>query len=662
MIVIFVDNMMIMEKKKKISLPALLLLIACAVFSGGAGGAYVALTSDLPQIRSLENFQPSAVTRIYSADKVLLTELFAEKRDPVPLKQLPPMLTQALLSIEDNNFYSHIGVDIKGLARAMVANVLAMGYKQGGSTLTQQLAKTLFLTRRKTLTRKLKEAVLAVQLERRYTKDEILEFYFNQVYFGSGAYGVESASRTYFGKPVTELSLAECALLAGMPKAPSTYSPRVNMKRALKRRNIVLAQMKKYKIISPEEYKASKNTEIVLAKSANSTRAPYFIEHVKKTLEEQIDSSRLYKEGLTIYTTLRWNIQQTAEKAISDGIAALEKRMKRNGIKSDDHQSAVVSIDVRTGAIIAMVGGRDFKESPFNRATMAKRQPGSAFKPILFALAVERGFPQNMLLLDAPVAYKGGKDGKDWTPTNYSKTYEGEMTLRKALAKSKNIPAVRLIEKIGPVSVANFAAKLGIRSRLNPNLSLSLGTSEVSLLEITAAYAVFANQGEYVEPFCVTEARDRSGRVIWKATRNKRIAMTREDAAVITNMLEAVVTEGTGKRARSISASLGGKTGTTNFFKDALFVGFSPRTATGVWTGRDKFETLGPFETGAKAALPIWIDVMKKAVEDRPRQYFDLPESLVKVRIDSTTGKIVKSNAPNASEALFKKGTEPKTY
>jgi len=358
--------------KKTITVSIVLL---AGITAGVLVGGFFALTHDLPQIRNLETFWPQAVTRVYAADKQLLAELYLEKRDPVPLQKMPRYLTTALIATEDRKFYQHSGVDIKGIARAIIKDILAGGFVEGASTISQQLAKTLFLTPRKTIVRKIKEAILAFQLERRYTKDEILELYLNQVYFGSGAYGVQSAAEIFFGKPVQDLTLAECALVAGMPKSPSRYSPLVNIDLARERRNMVLKQMLTMDIITVDEYNQAQNAEIQIEdRSKSLKRAPYFVEYVQKNLEELLGASKLYKGGLSIYTTLDLDIQEAAQTAVDEGLQTLQTRMKQNGIQPTDPQAALVCLDIKSGAILAMVGGKNFYENPFNRVTAAKRQ------------------------------------------------------------------------------------------------------------------------------------------------------------------------------------------------------------------------------------------------------------------------------------------------
>jgi penicillin-binding protein 1A len=641
-----------------------LLFLGVAAVAGIIGGFFLALTHDLPQIKGLESFEPAAITRIYSADKELLAELFTERRVPVRLSDIPGPLKQAIVATEDRKFYQHAGVDLKGVLRAILTDIRAGEFVQGASTITQQLARTLFLTPQKSVIRKLKEAFLAFQIERRYTKNEILELYLNQVYFGSGAYGVEAAARTFFGKSVRELDLAECALIAGMPKSPSRFSPRVNESLALKRREIVLNQMVRNNLITEEEAKAAKASPLNLAEGpSTTTKAPYFVAYVRRFLEKEFGGARLYRTGLTVHTTLNYKMQQAAEKAVAAGLEQLTARMRKRGVSLDEKpQAALVTLDPRQGAILAMVGGRNFEESRFNRATMARRQPGSAFKPLVYACAMEHGFTQSDLVWDAPVVFKGVRKDVDWTPMNFSGTFKGEMTLRDALAVSENIPAVKLLNKLGPSTAVEWAHRMGIESPVEPNLSLVLGTSEVTPLELTAAYGVFPNAGIAARPFAISEVLDQEGRSLWRARPQLWTAVSPETAAIMTDMLQAVVESGTGRKAKSLGLPVAGKTGTTDTYRDALFVGFSPTIVTGVWVGMDHYSTLGRGETGARAALPIWIDFMQQALADRPHQEFQLPNGVTKVRIDADSGLLASEDCPEAVTMVFKKGTEPKRW
>lgn len=638
----------------------IVLIIICGAFIGVMSGILYAVTHDLPQIRALENFQPSSVTRLYSADNVLLAELFVEKRHPIPLDRIPQDLKQALVATEDRAFYQHSGVDLKGILRAAIKNILVGKFAEGASTISQQLARTLFLTPKKKLIRKVKEAFLAFQLERRYTKDEILELYLNQIYFGSGAYGVESASRIFFGKSVKDLSLSECALIAGMPPAPSKYSPWVNRDLALRRRAIVLGQMKEVGYVTPARYAAAMAEPLALNRAKKTVKAPYFVAYTRTILEKTFGSSQVYKGGLDVYTTLSYDLQVAAERAVAEGLSALEKRMKRNRMPNPKPQCGLVSLDVHSGAIFAMVGGKDYSESHFNRATQALRQPGSSFKPIVYAHAIQRGMAQNQTILDAPIAFRGADGKNDYQPENYSEKFLGEIPLRRALALSRNIPAVRLLESLGPSSVAQFGHSLGIKTPLSPNLSLALGTSEMTLIDLTRVYAIFANGGKIVEPYSIAEVTDNRGRSLWRTTPRQRVAISQATAAIITNMLIAVVQEGTGRKARVLRRPVAGKTGTTNDFKDALFVGYSPSVATGVWVGQDGNDTLGRGESGARAALPIWIEYMSAALANTPYEVFNIPDDVVQVPIHPLTGQMIADDSSPSVKALFRKGTEPR--
>jgi penicillin-binding protein 1A len=651
---------MVVNRPQKKTVVLFLTLAAGMVF-GATAGLFLALTHDLPQIQSLEGYSPSATTRIWSSDHVLLAELFSEKRTPIAFSEIPSTLIDALIATEDRNFFRHSGVDLKGILRALLKDILAGEFVEGASTITQQLSKTLFLSPQKKMLRKIKEALLSIQIERRYTKDEILALYLNQVYFGSGAYGVSAAAQTFFGKSVSQLTLGECALISATLKAPSRFSPLVNIDLARQRRNMVLKQMKNIGMISAEAFEAAQNEAIQTAERSESRiKAPFFVEYVKERLEETIGPSQLYKDGLTVQTTLSHALQEAAEAAAEKGLTALETRMRQRTMTEPAPECALIALDIPTGGILAMVGGRDFGKSTYNRAITAKRQPGSAFKPIVFAAALEQGFAQNTLLLDAPAVFDGANNGNDWQPENLSRSYQGEMTLREALALSKNIPAVRLMEMIGAHSVIPFAHKLGIGTRLEADLSLALGTSEVTLMDLTAAYAVFPNLGCRASPFGIREVTGRQDQVVWRMLPDKEIVMSAANAAIMTDMLQAVIREGTAKKALALKRALGGKTGTTDHYRDAFFVGFSPTIAVGVWVGRDTNEPLGNGETGARAALPIWMDFMEKALATRPSEQFELPGDIISLRMDPVSGRLLSPDDKGGVRALFKKQTELK--
>jgi len=630
-----------------------LITVFFGLLAGLMAGGFYGLVYDLPEINHLKQFKPSSVTRVYSVDNQIITQFYLEKRFPVDINAIPQYLINALVVTEDRNFYTHAGVNLKAIARAVIHDIRARRFKQGASTLTQQLAKTLFLSSEKSIVRKIREALLAVQIERRYTKEEILELYLNQIYLGSGAYGVEAAARTYFGTSVAGLTLGQAALIAGLPKAPSVYSPLNNPDLARRRRAIVLKQMLDTKLITPGEYEAAGSEPVsVPMEIQTDTPAPFFTAYLKKQLEGLTDSK--YADGLSIYTTLDLKRQKTAEQSVAHHLERLEKRMIKNKIQAPLPEAALIALDVHTGAIRAMVGGRNFKENKFNRAVQALRQPGSAFKPLVYAVALEQGYQQIDTLQDAPLSYTL-PGGKIWEVKNFSRSFKGEITLRRALALSKNTPVVRLAQDLGPEKIIAFARKAGITTPLPPYLSLALGTAEVSLLELTTAYIPFANRGILTHPFAVEKILDQDGQVIYRHKVQKEPVTDRVTAAIMSDMLRAVVYEGTGIKASHIKKDIAGKTGTTDKYKDALFIGFSPDTACGVWVGNDHASSLGPYETGAKAALPIWIDYMESFLADRSYQYFDIPDGTKMVYIHPDSGQEAVGPGPGIVRALIKK-------
>ncbi|MBW2145537.1 MAG: PBP1A family penicillin-binding protein [Deltaproteobacteria bacterium] len=631
----------------------MIIMLVVAGALGVFGGAVYTLVHELPEVQLLEGFEPTASTRVLSRDGQLVAEFFIEKRTPIPLKDIPRYLKEAVVAVEDQNFYHHFGVDLRGVARAVYHNLLKGRFVEGGSTITQQLAKVLFLSPEKSLARKLREAVLALQIERRYTKDRILEIYLNQVYMGSGAYGVEAASRIYFGKSVRELDLAQCAMLAGLPRLPGRYSPIVNREAALRRRRWVLQRMVKEGYITPQQAYLS-NLEPLLEggsrRGSPSGGAPYFVEYLRQQMENQLGTRALYREGLTIHSTLDTRLQQAAQEALREG---LDQLIDRHPDKYNDPtaasalQAALIALDVHTGGILAMVGGREFSESQFNRAVQAHRQPGSAFKPVVYAAAVQAGLSQADIIWDSPVIFPSPDGGEPWEPHNFSDQFEGEISLRLALEKSQNVATVRLGQKIGIAPVVDLAHRMGIHSSLPPYLSLVLGSADVTLVELTSVYATLANGGVWQEPFAVREIQDRKGETIFRARPKAREALSAEDAHIVIDMLKGVIESGTGRKARVLGRPLAGKTGTTNDFRDAWFIGFSPRVVAGVWVGNDDHSPLGNRETGARAALPIWISFMEKALSGTPVEDFVPPPDLVEIDIDKRSGLL---SAPGCGE------------
>ncbi|MDY0164374.1 PBP1A family penicillin-binding protein [Desulfobotulus sp.] len=623
---------------------ALLIFAVLGLFGGMVLGFSIGLMRDLPQIAQLEGYRPAAITRILSRDGVLLAEFYAEHRKPIRASEIPDLLKKALIATEDRSFYSHHGVDPKGILRAIVKNLRTGSYAEGASTLTQQLAKTLFLTPEKNISRKIREAFLSLQIERRYTKEEILTLYLNQIYLGSGAYGVEAASLRYFGKSARDLSLTEAALIAGLPKAPSRYSPRSSPERAKERRDTVLRQMHATGNLSREalDQALAEPLNLVSAPPLSIRQAPWFLEAVRMELEEILGPDRLYQEGLTVRTTLDSRIQTLAEAAVARHMPELEARIQKQGQKAFP-QCAVFALDVHTGAVLAHIGGRSFNQSPFDRALQAKRQPGSAFKPIIFALAIEKGMEQDQLTSDTPVIFRQSH-GRIWSPRNFSRNFLGEISLRKALALSRNIPPIRLTEEMGAEAVVHFAHALGFQSPLAPNLSLALGTSEVSLGELTQAYAVFPAGGIRHLPWRIERVEDAGGALLHTSPRASKAVMSPEAAAIMTDMLQAVIQEGTGRTAASPDRALAGKTGTTDSFRDGLFVGFSPTMVLGVWTGCDDNTPLGPMETGARTALPIWKEIMHQAGPASRPEYFPLPPGTEKRTLDTGEMALFRKN------------------
>lgn len=634
--------------------PLFLTLVAGLVFGAGFG-LFLALTYDLPQIRSLEGYTPSAVTHIWSSDNELLGDLYFEKRNPIPLNEIPLPLRNAIIATEDRNFYRHTGIDIKGICRALLTDLLAWDFAQGASTITQQLAKTLFLSSQKTVFRKAKEALLSIQIERKYTKDEILTLYLNQVYFGSGAYGVSAAARTFFGKPVSELSLAECSLIAAMPKSPARYSPLVNIELSRKRRNIVLKQMHSLGMISTEALESAQNEAIQVAgRSDPGFKAPHFIGYIKERLEDAVGPSALYKGGLTVRTTLSYQLQQAAEAAIETGLSTLQERMRKRGIPNPAPEGALVALDISSGGILAMVGGRKSATPGYNRAVDAGHLPGAAMRPFVYAAALSRGLAQNTLIplgatsswdMPSPPPHReGGTDGA------LEKT-----TLREALTLSKPVSTIRLLEQLGSEPLIPFVSRFGIDSPIESEHSLIHGACEVTLLQLTAAYAVFPGLGCKTSPYGVRDVIGLQEEVVWQPGREKSVVMTAAAAAIMTDMLQGVIREGTGKKALSLKRPLGGNSGTTDQFKDTHFIGFSPTLAVGVWVGSAEGETLGTGETAARAALPIWIEFMEKALAGKPPEQFELPGDVVFLRMNPTTGDILPEESMEGVRALFKK-------
>lgn len=581
-----------------------------SVLLGVSGGFLYWSLSDLPAVKSLEGYSPVESSLVYSSDGKLLAELYIERRTFIPYYKIPDHVKKAFIAVEDVRFYSHPGVDVIGIMRALYQDIRTMSIAQGGSTITQQLAKMLFLKPERSIMRKLKEAAISIQIEKRYTKDEILGLYLNQAYFGTRAYGIEAAAQTYFGKPVSTLTVGEAALLASLPKAPSLYSPFRYPEKARERRSTVLKMMLHYKFITKAQYEAAEKEPLPSIPHFRKYEAPYFIEMLRQDLETRYNN-QLYTAGYRIYSTIDFTMQKAAEEAVHNGIIALEKRVK-NGV-----QAALIAMEISTGRIKAMVGGSDFWMNQFNRATHALRQPGSAFKPFVYLTAIEYGMSADDLVVDAPITLKGARPGHPWIPKNYDGKYHGTVTLKTALAKSLNAATVRLAERTGVGNIIETAQRLGIKSNLQPYLPIALGASDVVLMDMVSAYGTFGT-GQHVKPLFYDRIINKDGLVLDETTTETTDIVSPEDVEQMRMLLHAVVEEGTAQRAKELKRTLYGKTGTTNDYTDAWFMGFDDRIVVGVWVGRDDHTPIGTRETGARAALPIWIEFMKKAPLQTP--------------------------------------------
>lgn len=760
-----------MGKKKKWLRFAFLAVLVLIISAGLAVGAVFYIASrDLPAVSLLHEYTPSLVTRIYSEDGEILDEFFVEKRVLVPIEDIPLYLRKAVIAVEDAKFYRHHGLDYRGILRALIVNLKNMRIRQGGSTITQQLARSLFLSPRQDIMRKLREAILARRIEQVLSKDEILELYLNQIYFGRGTYGVQAAANLYFGKDVKDLNLSECALLAGLIRSPAEYSPYNHPDRAKLRQKVVLKRMHEEGYITEIEYKKAYSRDLYLKKPEKREEiAPYFVEYIRQYLISKYGPEKVYKGGLQVYTTLDSYLQKSANMAVKEGLRVLDKRqgfrgpiahkskeeidewlkgdrgsLTRSNILPGDIlegiitkvktsyatvragnltgtislenmlwarkrlsgdkfkkvtfrrdatardilsvgdiilvrvldidrekgvtfaleqeplvEGALVSIDPLTGYVKAMVGGYDFKRSQFNRAVQARRQPGSAFKPFVYGAAIDAGFTAATMIDDSPISYEIPGWKKNWTPENYDGKFYGPMTLRDGLVYSRNVVTIKLAEEIGIDNVIRFARRMGIKSRLDRNLSLALGSTGVSLLELTSAYGAFANHGVRIEPIFIKYVTDSEGNILESSVPVAEKVLSRQTAYIITSILQDVIQRGTGRSARILGKPLAGKTGTTNRFTDAWFVGYSPNLVAGTWVGFDDMKSLGYGEAGSRAALPIWIAYMKMALDHVPDMIFPIPDDIIFVKIDPQNGLLAPPDLEDFVVEIFKKGTEP---
>ena len=665
---------------------------------------------DLPSIERLENYDPDLVTRIYSADGKLLNELYFEKRVFVELDQIPQQMRDAVVAKEDRRFYEHWGISLRDVFRAVIINTATLSYRSGFSSLTQQLARNLYDTIgfKKTITRKIKEVITAIQIERTYTKDEILEMYLNSVHFGHGTYGVQAAAKRFYGKQAHELVLDESALLVGLLPAPARYSPVRFPELALTKRNVVLRVMRDQEFISTAEY-AEARARLLDNIQQEQTRgtAPYFTEYIRRFLEREDDELgiNIYRDGLKIYTTLDSRLQKIAEDAVRKSVAANQQKLNQRLFNDEEEfsklaylsiypedtvklmmagemelyedlrdkllvQSSFVALDTRTGAILAMVGGRPDYPDQFNRATQSLRQPGSVFKPFVYTTAIDNGVAVTKQLLNQPVVLNiRNADGEwvKWMPQNYDGTTGGLTTIREGLRRSLNLISVRMIQEVIPAqAVKQTARRMGMSTDIRAVDAIALGTSEVHLLEIVAAYGTFANKGVYCKPFGITRIEDRYGNVLKEYYPKRKEVLSTETSYIMTNLLQTVLDRGTGGSVRwkyHFYHPAAGKTGTTQGWTDAWFVGYSPYIAAGAWFGIDDPQvSLGQGSDGSKAALPAWARFMKASHDTLTYGHleFEQPEIVLDIKICQITKALPRNLCPLETE-IFIADTEPET-
>jgi penicillin-binding protein 1A len=725
----------------------LFVLFLIPLVAGTAIGGYIGVVKGTPSIQELKK-QTVPGTKLYADDNTLLGEISQKRSIHIPLRQIPENLRNAVIAVEDSRFYKHKGVDVIAIGRAVLSDLWHAELREGASTITQQLAKITFLSPEKTFKRKLREMALAMKIEKNLSKDEILELYLNRVYFGHGAYGVEMAAKLYFGKSARELNLSECALIAGIIRAPTNYSPFNNAKKAKERQAVVLERMRNEKFIDKKTAKEALERPLLLsARRPASESYQYFIDYVTRYLEKKYGAEKVYSGGLRVYTTIQKDLQAEAQRSLREGLRDVDKRrgwrgpLRRVELDEDNDKSrsgemaftvqpapqeitegvvlqvkpdkatldvggrtgtltkenalwaqkvidpgtgkvtflqnfnltkilrpgdvvlvriksvsgknfnlaleqetgvegAVLALDPKTGFIRAMVGGYDYRLSEFNRALYAKRQAGSSFKPVIYGAAIDKGYSPSKVMLDEPISYEWGGDSK-WAPKNYDGEYWGPITLRRALAFSKNVVTVRLLEDIGIDNAITFAQRLGINSYLPRDFTLALGSLSITPIDLVSAYAPFANGGIKITPVGIKYVTDSKGRVLESNEPPGERVITPETAFLVTSMLKDVISYGTGWKARSLSGIAAGKTGTTNDYRDAWFIGYTPSLLAGVWVGLDDMKPLGQGETGSVAAAPVWANFMKYALGKYPPEIFEQPEGIVSVKVNASTGAIV---------------------
>ena len=706
-------------KRKLAGKAALLLLLLLAIITGSLAGLMLVFSVNLPQINDLERYRPSTMTDLYDAKGRIIGSFALEKRVIVNYNDFAPVLRQAVISIEDKNFDSHWGINVFRIAGALVHDLRSHGRAQGASTLTMQLARNLFLSADRTAARKAQEAILAIQIERAFTKEQIFTLYGNQIYLGSGMYGFEAASQFYFSKHAKDLSLTEAALLAGLPKGPAAYSPLINPEKALRRRNLVLSEMESDGAITHQQADQARKSPLSLhVNQPEMSVAPWFQEEVRRELEKKFGTEQVHAAGLRVQTTLDLDLQKTANKALSDGLAAYERRhgwkgklenVLSGGVALDDYkhpdwatashagdyvhalvtqsrpleiharvgaeqivlvpedwswtgqrygdalvkpgdviyihladtfegiarratleedsgtQGAVLAMDNTTGDVLAMIGGRDWATSEFNRATQAERQTGSSFKPYVYTTAIEEGVKPDDIIVDAPVSFG------TYAPHNYENDFKGAMTITNAFAESRNVPAVKLAARVGIRKVIETAHKFGVTTDIPAYLPVALGAAEITLQQQVTSYSVFPNDGIRVKPRLIRKVTNADGITLWEDAPAVDEIISQQTARTMMTLFRAVTAHGTGAAVAQMNHPLGGKTGTTSDYTDAWFLGFSPSVTCGVWVGYDSRQSLGEKETGARAALPIWMQIMKSAIAGKDDEQFpgDVEDSTI---------------------------------
>lgn len=765
-----------MKKKIKIAIGLLIAAFLAVIIIGAV--LWYLWSSNLPYIGSLEDYNPPIITEIYGSDGQVIARYYKEKRIIVNLDQVSEYLLKAIIASEDDQFYEHEGIDYMGIIRQVIKNLMASRITGGGSTITQQVTREVLLNdKAQTYKRKTREIMLSLQIEKMFSKEKILFLYINQMYLGHGAYGVEAASRTYFGKNAKDLNLAEGAMIAGLYQAPSRYDPISHFERAKERQKYVLQRMVNVGYITEEQRNEALETQLVFGEKEedNIKQSRYFSEYIRRYLEEQYGRELLYEGGLKVYTTMDSGMEKYAVEALNKGLAELDKREGYRGpLKSlspdeidiykeeaaekileyppeidsvveglvvyvDDEnqavmvdiggsygllpivemdwarepdpdeyyynvvvdrpgdvlktgdvilckikeeseipgfrwvlsleqepeaQGAVFAMDIKTGRVRAMVGGRDFSVSQFDRVNQARLQTGSAFKPIIYSAALDYGMTPSTLILDtAYVSSMNPDEDEDvWRPKNYGGEFSGQTLFRNALIDSKNVITIKILQTIGVQRAIEYTRRMGIDSELAPDLSLALGSSSMTLKEISTAYSAFANAGFLVEPYCIERIEDRNGLVLEENQPFLQESIPEDTAYVMTDILKAVVQEGTGWRAKELKRPVAGKTGTTNDLRDAWFIGYTPRLLAGVWVGYDDNKAMGKGETGSRAASPIWVYFMSEALKGQPVEDFDAPEGVTFVKIDSETGMLASAYSEETVFQAFKKGTEPTEY